>query len=69
MITFIGEVRLSRRLVQWKCVREMPHMNGDPAYLYAVSHLGRERTFHYAEWLALKQCNVWVAESQPEEEE
>lgn len=46
----LGETQRSKSGAMWSIVREMPHANGDLAYVRASSERGSSRTFHCAEW-------------------
>lgn len=49
-----GETRRSKSGATWTIIREMPHVNGDPAYVRASSERGPSRTFHCAEWAVME---------------
>jgi hypothetical protein len=49
----VGEQRRNRGTL-WTVIKEMPHLNGDPAHLRCRSEKGVERTFYAVDWSQFK---------------
>ena len=50
-----GHRRRSKYATVWTLLQDMPHHNGDPAYIRARSDAGVECTFYCGDWFRMTE--------------